>query len=72
MGPRQGLDGCRQVPRRITEVADIDEALARVEASGGKLVGEKLAIPSVGCQAYCTDLDGNVLGLHQRDENASM
>jgi hypothetical protein len=41
-------------------VESVDEFAAKVEASGGKVVLPKMAIPGVGWQAYCTDTEGNI------------
>ena len=49
------------------EVDDIDAAIARVKAHGGKIVFEKDVIPGVGYQAYFQDNAGIVVGLHQAD-----
>jgi uncharacterized protein len=51
-------------------VASIDEAVKQVERSGGKLVVPKMAIPGVGYQAYCTDTEGIIFGLHEFDRSA--
>ena len=48
------------------EVADIDETLAKVKASGGLVVREKAQIPGVGWLAMCTDTEGNTFGVMQR------
>ena len=44
-------------------VDGIDEALAQVEAAGGKTVTPRTEIPGMGAYAYFTDLEGNVMGL---------
>lgn len=44
-------------------VDGIDEALAQVEAAGGKTVAPRTEIPGMGAYAYFTDLEGNVMGL---------
>ena len=59
----------RQVP--ITspvvtiEVKNIDEALARIETLGGRVVRGKQPVGSAGFAAYFADSEGNVLGLWQ-------
>ena len=49
------------------DVASIEEASAKVVAAGGQVVLPKMAIPGVGYQAYCTDTEGMIFGLHQFD-----
>jgi predicted enzyme related to lactoylglutathione lyase len=51
-------------------VASVDEAVKQVERCGGKVVEPKMAIPGVGYQAYCTDPEGIMFGLHQFDRSA--
>jgi predicted enzyme related to lactoylglutathione lyase len=46
-------------------VASVDEAVERVVRSGGQVVAPKMAIPGVGYQAYCTDTEGILFGLHE-------
>lgn len=46
-------------------VDDIDEAMRRIEASGGKQVMAKFQIPTVGSGAYYQDTEGNVFGVMQ-------
>ncbi|MFW9996815.1 MAG: VOC family protein [Candidatus Odinarchaeota archaeon] len=49
------------------EVADIDDTLEQVEASGGKIVkGKTLIAPELGYSARFQDCFGNELGLHSR------
>lgn len=52
-------------------VDDIDKVLARALESGASLAMEKYALPGMAWQAYLIDTEGNVLGLHQPDENAA-
>ncbi len=49
-------------------VDDIDAALERVEAAGGRRLGDKAAIPTVGWTAQFQDTEGNRMGLFQSDE----
>lgn len=41
--------------------------LARVPAAGGAVAMPKTTIPGVGYQAYVTDPQGVLMGLHQED-----
>jgi predicted enzyme related to lactoylglutathione lyase len=43
----------------------MEEAIAKVEGAGGKKVHGPNEIPGIGFQAYCTDTEGNIFGLHQ-------
>ena len=52
-------------------VPSVDEAVAQVEANGGKVIRPKSAIPGVGWLAYCQDTEGNGFGLMQDDPAAS-
>jgi hypothetical protein len=48
----------------------IEDAVAKVEAAGGKIVVPRMAIPKIGWLAYCTDTEGNIFGIHQSDSSA--
>jgi hypothetical protein len=48
-------------------VESLDESLARVEASGGKILMPKTQIPGVGWLAYAQDTEGNNFGMMQPD-----
>jgi predicted enzyme related to lactoylglutathione lyase len=52
------------------EVDDIEAVVKKVKDNGGKVVAEKMPIPGVGYQAYCSDGQGTVFGIHQVDESA--
>ena len=54
------------------EVADIDAAIAAVQANGGEIIMPKGPIPGVGFLAYFKDNTGIIVGLHQADPTASM
>jgi uncharacterized protein len=47
------------------DVTDVDAALQRVEQLGGKALGPKQAVGSMGFAAYFSDSEGNVIGLWQ-------
>jgi predicted enzyme related to lactoylglutathione lyase len=46
-------------------VEDIDSALKEVEKHGGKSMGPKQEIPTMGWSAYFWDPEGNLMGLFQ-------
>jgi predicted enzyme related to lactoylglutathione lyase len=51
-------------------VASVDEFIAKIEASGGKVVRGKEPVPGVGWLAYCEDTEGNRFGLMEDDSEA--
>jgi uncharacterized protein len=63
--PHPGAVTCNTI-----DVASVDEAVANVTKHGGKNVVPKMPVPGIGYLAYCTDTEGNVFGLMQRDQNA--
>lgn len=64
-----GINGAimkRHFPQSVintTLVDSLDETLAQVTASGGKLVFRPNEIPHVGTHAYCEDPEGNLFGV---------
>ena len=72
-GPKDedGIDGAimpRFFPQAVINTAlveSLDEALARIEAAGGKKVWGPNEIPNVGTHAYCEDPEGNMFGVIQ-------
>jgi len=48
-------------------VDSIDEAIAAIEANGGKIVMPKFYIPTVGTLIYFEDTEGNIVGAMQYD-----
>jgi len=48
----------------------LEEDVRKVEASGGKTVVPKMAIPGVGWLVYVVDTEGNIFGLMQEDAQA--
>ena len=73
----QGIDGGlmkREGPEtgivNTIDVPDLDEYISKVEASGGRIVVPKMAVPSVGWMAYAVDTEGNTFGMMERDESA--
>ena len=76
-GEGPGIDGGlakRMSPSETTTniigVPSVDEYLAKIEKSGGKVVMPKTAIPGVGWFASCQDTEGNVFGIMQEDSSA--
>jgi predicted enzyme related to lactoylglutathione lyase len=52
------------------DVANIDNAIDKIQQAGGIIVLPKMPIPKVGWVAYFTDPDGNIHGIHQSDSSA--
>ena len=48
-------------------VASLDDTLKAVEASGGKVVMPRFAVPTIGWLAYFSDTEGTVFGVMQTD-----
>ncbi len=52
------------------EVENFDETSQKILAGGGQIAMEKFAIPGRCWQGYFLDIDNNVFGVFQADENA--
>ncbi len=75
--PEPGIDGGilkhkDAQPRTVNtiQVESVDEFAKKVEASGGKVVVPKFALPGLAWKAFCTDTEGNLFGISQFDPNA--
>ena len=51
-------------------VASLDDAVAKVEANGGKILLPRMAIEGMGWLAYAQDTEGNNFGMMQMDPSA--
>lgn len=51
------------------DVEDINSALERIEAAGGKLVHGPNEVPGVGMHCYCEDPQGNLFGILEAFES---
>ncbi len=51
-------------------VANIDNVISLVQASGGRLVEPKIPIPGIGWYATCAEPGGLLFGIIQDDANA--
>lgn len=51
-------------------VESIDRYLAEVTRLGGKVVMQKMPVPSFGYLAHCQDTEGNIFGLWEEDASA--
>jgi predicted enzyme related to lactoylglutathione lyase len=52
-------------PCIYVDVPSIDEALAKVQSAGGKVVTPNTPIPGMGAFARISDTEGNIIGLFQ-------
>jgi uncharacterized protein len=59
---KPSLSGSGSTVHLLAPDAKLEDALARVEPAGGKVVSPVIQIP-FGRFAYCTDPDGNSIGL---------
>lgn len=75
--PEPGIDGA--LTRRsegfmstvnTVGVASVDESVAKIQASGGKILLEKTPIPGMGWLAYAQDTEGNNFGIMEMDQSA--
>jgi hypothetical protein len=48
----------------------VDEAVKKIEATGGRVTRPKGAVPGIGWLAYCEDSEGNPFGIMQNDPAA--
>ncbi len=51
-------------------VASFEEAVEKIKAAGGEVLGPKMTVPSVGYMTYCKDTEGNIFGIMQTDREA--
>jgi predicted enzyme related to lactoylglutathione lyase len=56
-------------PSVVIGVADINESIQKIKASGGKILGEPMDIPGVGSYASFIDSEGNRLSILQPIQN---
>lgn len=69
-GPRPAEDAPVGSFVNVIDVADLDARLDAVNGSGGTVVLDKHAVPTIGWLAYCRDPDGNLFGMMQNDSDA--
>lgn len=58
-------DSMGQHPSVVVSVDDIHESMKKVEAAGGKVLGEPMEIPTVGLYVSITDTEGNRISMLQ-------
>jgi len=49
----------------VVGVDNIDRAMDKVKSAGGQLLGDKMAIPTIGTFIRCTDTEGNIFTMLQ-------
>jgi uncharacterized protein len=52
-------------------VDSVDDVVARIVKSGGKVVAPKMPVPGIGFMAYCEDTEGNRFSVMKPDMSAS-
>ncbi|MAT40563.1 MAG: glyoxalase [Ectothiorhodospiraceae bacterium] len=67
LGPRQDP---QQQSKPYIDVKDMDSYIAKIEASGGKIIVPKMAVPNMGYMAHFIDCEGNQMAMWETDENA--
>jgi predicted enzyme related to lactoylglutathione lyase len=75
---RQGVNGGlmprmypQQQPVNYIAVESVDEAVARAQKLGAKLMMEKTPVPGMGWFAQLTDPEGNVIAVWETDMSAA-
>ncbi len=51
-------------------VPSFEEAVEKIKAAGGEVLGPKMAVAGVGYMTYCRDTEGNTFGIMQTDPKA--
>ncbi len=51
-------------------VASFEDAVKKIKAAGGEVLGPKMAVQGVGYMTYCKDTEGNIFGIMQMDSKA--
>jgi len=64
------LSGGRPLTQVTVPVDDLDALIAKVEASGGRVVEGKMPIPGIGWYATCAEPGGLMFGLIEADPTA--
>jgi predicted enzyme related to lactoylglutathione lyase len=72
--PDGGMMERQSTEERITNfvmVPSVDQAVAKVQKLGGKILRQKSAVPHMGYFAVCRDTENNVFAVWERDEAAA-
>jgi uncharacterized protein len=51
-------------------VPSFEDAVKKIKAAGGEILGSKMTVPNVGYMAYCKDTEKNIFGIMQMDPKA--
>ncbi len=65
------IAGGMPVTQLTVPVADLDEAIAKVLANGGRVIEPRMPIPGIGWYATCAEPGGLRFGMIQGDPKAS-
>jgi predicted enzyme related to lactoylglutathione lyase len=71
--PDGGMMERQSAEERITNfvmVPSVNQAVAKVQKLGGKILREKSAVPHMGYFAVCRDTENNVFAIWERNEAA--
>jgi hypothetical protein len=56
----------------IISVPSFEDAVKKIKAAGGEILGPKMTVPSVGYMTYCRDTEGNIFGIMQNDPKSKV
>ncbi len=65
------IAGGRPMTQVTVQVEDLDEIIAKVQASGGRMVEPKIMIPGIGWYATCAEPGGLMFGVIQVDPHTA-
>jgi predicted enzyme related to lactoylglutathione lyase len=54
----------------VPTVTSFEDAVKKIKAAGGQVIGPKMTVPKVGYMTYCKDTEGNIFGIMQTDLQA--
>ncbi len=65
-----GKDEMHSTTVNTVSVVSFEDAVKRIKAAGGQVLGPKMPVPNVGYMTYCKDTEGNIFGIMQMDPQA--
>jgi uncharacterized protein len=63
-------DNIHSTPINTISVPSFEEAVKKIKAAEGEILGPKMTVPNVGYMTYCKDTEGNIFGIMQTDSKA--
>lgn len=69
-GAISGKDQMHPTTVNTIGVPSFEEAVKKIKAAGGQVLGPKMTVPNVGYMTYCKDTEGNIFGIMQTDPKA--